>query len=102
MPDGLICLHTSITVADKDDVTEDGEVGIMGAASPRPEAAEVIEGGEYPGLGTYALLLKWLCCVIVVAEVEEFFPALLFEVTIRARLGDEDTEGDGLDTLRLF
>lgn len=101
MADGLICLHTSITVADKDDVTEDGEVGIMGgAASPRPEAAEVIEGGEYPGLGTYALLLKWLCCVIVVAE--EFFPALLFEVTIRARLGDEDTEGDGLDTLRLF
>jgi hypothetical protein len=100
LPDGLICLHTSITVADKDDVTEDGEVGIMGAASPRPEAAEVIEGGEYPGLGTYALLLKWLCCVIVVAE--EFFPALLFEVTIRARLGDEDTEGDGLDTLRLF
>lgn len=99
MPDGLICLHTSITVADKDDVTEDGEVGIMGAPSLRAAAA-VIEGGEYPGLGTYALLLKWLCCVIVVAE--EFFPALLFEVTIRARLGDEDTEGDGLDTLRLF
>ena len=98
MPDGLICLHTSITVADKDDVTEDGEVGIMGAPSLRVAAA-VIEGGEYPGLGTYALLLKWLCCVIV---VEEFFPALLFEVTIRARLGDEDTEGDGLDTLRLF
>lgn len=99
MADGLICLHTSITVADKDDVTEDGEVGIMGAPSLRVAAA-VIEGGEYPGLGTYALLLKWLCCVIVVAE--EFFPALLFEVTIRARLGDEDTEGDGLDTLRLF
>ena len=97
MPDGLICLHTSITVADKDDVTEDGEVGIMGAPSLRPEAA-VIEGGEYPGLGIYALLLKWLCCVVVA----EFFPALLFEVTIRARLGDEDTEGDGLDTLRLF
>ena len=91
----------SITVADKDDVTEDGEVGIMGAPSLRVAAA-AIEGGEYPGLGTYALLLKWLCCVIVAAEEEWFFPALLFEVTIRARLGDEDTEGDGLDTLRLF
>jgi hypothetical protein len=100
LPEGLICLHTSITVADKDDETEDGEVGGCGEMEAASRATTVIEGCEYPVLGTYALLLKWLLgCVVIAAE---FFPALLFEVPIRGRLGDEDAEGDGLDTLRLF
>lgn len=85
-------------MADKDDEAEDGEVGGCGVMETASRATATIKGGEY-AVGTYALLLKWLLgCVVIAAE---FFPALLFEVTIRARLGDEDTEGDELvDTLR--